>query len=101
MAPRNEDPAYRKWVRENYPCEVAGRSIDGEPHVCEGRLEFAHIKGRGTWGDDHANGICLCTKAHTGAWWSIHRGQKSFAQRFNLDLARRAGEIYADYTFAA
>lgn len=97
---REEDPVYRKWVRENYPCAVLGKSVDGEPHACEGIREFAHVRGKSLWGGDRGNGLTLCTKAHRGVWWSLHRvGRRVFERRFGIDLAAIAQAILHDHDF--
>lgn len=93
--PGRRNDAYRELVRETYPCEVEGRMVTPTlRHKCSGRLEFAHVEGRGIGGYDVGNGVSLCTEAHTAAPWSIHRdGPESFARRFGIDLAARARQI--------
>lgn len=66
-------------------------------HHCTGRIECAHVVGAvSTGADDVGCCIPLCSGAHRGADWSPHRGGiESFAEQFNLDLAKVA-RAYAD-----
>jgi hypothetical protein len=97
------DDGYRKLVVATYPCEVEGRMVTPTlRHRCSGRLEFAHVgHAKGVGGYDVAGGLSLCTEAHTAAPWSIHRGEKSFAERFGLDLVARAREIADELGYTA
>jgi hypothetical protein len=88
------DVNFRRFVRA-HGCEVAANH--GTTDYCKGVAEFAHTNHRGMGGKhvpDVGNGVCLCTKHHTG---EIHLvGQRIFEEKYDLDLNARAAK-YAEW----
>jgi hypothetical protein len=88
--PRLRNEAYKRWVRA-MPCLL---TTLGKPHVCRGRIEFAHVGCEGNGYPDVGNGLPLCAHSHRQAAWSIHLGGiKSFAKLFGLDLGSEAARL--------
>ena len=89
------DHQFRAFVRA-FGCEVAQKYQHSD--WCGGIREFAHTNHRkmgGTHVPDVGNGVCLCTKHHTGEIHVI--GPETFARKYELDLEGRAAEYAKRY----
>jgi hypothetical protein len=94
--PKRRDPVYADFVR-GFPCILAWPLIKGwcdgkrvHWHRCIGKVQFCHIKTRGSGGDDYANAYPGCGAAHE----EQHAiGIPEFERRYNLDLRKRAQQL--------
>lgn len=86
-AGRNE--AFRGWVRR-HPC-----AIDVDFLCMVSASECAHVRTRGSGGQDLGNCVPLCSKHHA----EQHRiGIKSFEAKYGVNLVAIASSLAAQYT---
>lgn len=88
------DPAYCDWIRQR-GCIVRGKvGPNGREHVCQGAVQVCHVKSRGSGGDDHANVVSMCWRAH---FQQGLMGIASFSNHWNVDLRAHAVRLWKLY----
>lgn len=88
-SPRQEDPAYLRWIRTQ-PCSVPG---------CRAHfVEAAHTGTRGlsTKANDR-DAIPLCQFHHTGSNGCYHKGRRAFETFYRLEIAAPIEELNTWY----
>lgn len=76
--PKRRNLAYQRWIRR-HKCLICGRQpVDG-----------AHVKTKGSGGDDVDNMVPLCREHHQ----KQEGRNKAFNQRYNIDLRAVAKEF--------
>lgn len=98
---RRREPACAQWIRR-LPCVIC-RRLSSDPHLIftaaygsymGGPSDAAHVKTRGSGGDDIGNLIPLCRRHHQ----EQHRiGVRSFEDRHLVDLTYEARSFAALY----
>lgn len=98
IAPRRADPTKRAFAKRRVPafqafvrehqCVASGRRIPGGTlAMCLGHVECAHIKTRGSGGDDLGNCLALCS-AHHRTQHAI--GWPAFEAKYGIDAKQIA-----------
>ena len=88
------DETYKAFVREQGCMLRNAVATDGRRHVCQGRVEFAHLENEGTGHADYGNGIGLCTSAHRTGAKSMHvMGKRSFPEFWQINLEAAADTL--------
>ena len=89
------DKAFQGFVR-GHPCLLHEK----ETHI-SGRVEFAHLKSRGSGGKDAGNGVPLCGMAHRRSPLSLHMlAEEDFEKVWGLKrgtLRARAADLWRIY----
>lgn len=100
--PDRRDPQFLAWIRQQRCCVSGVRSGElievpfagGTTGKVRAIIEAAHVKSRGSGGDDRGNTVPMELSVHR----SIHSiGHKTFQRRHGIDLAELAAKYAADF----
>ena len=95
--PKMVDEAYRTWIRERL-CAVAGPNYGPGQRYCDfwpwrPGMECAHLKTRGSGGEDGGNIVPLCPAHH-----EEQEGRTAeFEARYGVDLSAIAADLWVRY----
>jgi hypothetical protein len=84
---KHRDLDYQKWIR-TLPCAITGCLYRQE-------IECAHVKTRGSGGDDRKNCLPLCVRHHR---FQHDIGIKSFQEFYHIDMRAVALALDVQYT---
>jgi hypothetical protein len=87
-------------IKDCFPAVRAPNFGGKPPHVCEGDIEAAHVRGSQTGGIGMKPGdnfsIPLCSKAHR----EQHQiGEAAFQKRYGFDMMKMAADLWQADTY--